>query len=215
MNKNDLLRVLTQRAIKAIRSSKPHLDTGEYFVAGSCIATDKANDIDVYPAGEKAFIVPALNRIDTKSLNSVTIANNPPIQFCRYKKPDLNSLISSFDFSHVQAGAHIFRGQIISVAWTESFLYSGACRQSDFEGSEYPLSSAIRLLKYNKRGEISQRGATVAMIKIIEAIVARGFKDYNDFKDQLDAVDLGLVPANIEAISQTNLKELFERLLRL
>lgn len=214
MDKNDLINTLTHRAIKCVRLAKPYLDKGDYFIAGSCVSTDNANDIDIYPAGDLEFIIPSANRVHTASLNAVTIDNNPPLQFCRYKKPDLTSLINSFDFSHVQAGAHICNKEVKSVAWTDSYLYAGASRASDFEGSEYPLSSAIRLLKYHKRGEISQRGAMVAMIKIIEAIVARGFKDYNDFKDQLDAVDLGLVPNDIEKIGHDGLKELFERLVR-
>lgn len=216
MNKDDLTRVLISRAVKCVHLAKPHLDKGEYFIAGSCISTDDINDIDIYPAGDSEFVIPTINRIDTKSLNSMTIAvaGGPPLQFCRYKKPDLDTLISSFDFSHVQAGVHIRNKEVKSVAWTDSYLYAGASRTTDFEGSEYPLSSAIRLLKYHKRGEISQRGAMVAMLKIIEAIVARGFKDYNDFKDQLDAVDLGLVPKDIKEIGEDGLKELFERLVR-
>lgn len=214
MNKDDLTRILTSRAAKCISLASPHLDKGQYFIAGSCISTDDINDIDIYPAGESEFIIPIVNRINTRSLNSVTIACNPPLQFCHYKKSDLSTLINSFDFSHVQAGAHVQDRAIKAITWTDSYLYAGASRTSDFEGSEYPLSSAIRLLKYHKRGEISQRGAMVAMLKIIEAIVARGFKDYNDFKDQLDAVDLGLVPKDIEAVNNTGLKELFERLVR-
>ena len=214
MNTEDLRRILTERAAKCIRLAQPHLDSGEYFLAGSSISTPEINDIDIYPAGDKPFVIPSAHRIDTKSLNSVTVRNdpNPPLQFCRYQKPTLQALITSFDFSHVQTGAHIRDGQVINVQWTDSFVFAGAARTTKFEGSDYPLASAIRLLKYHKRGEMARQTAMVSMLEIVEAIVSRGFKDYDDFKDQLDAVDLGLVPEDVEAIEQAGLVRLFERL---
>lgn len=38
-------------------------------------------------------------------------------------------------------------------------------------------------------------------------IVGRGFKDYQDFKNQLDAIDLGLVPENQNELSDSGLSD--------
>ncbi len=60
-----------------------------------------------------------------------------------------------------------------------------------FVGSEYPLSSLIRLVKYAKRGLYPARRDYLAdMLRILTAVVERGYSDYEDFKDQLDAIDL-------------------------
>lgn len=61
-----------------------------------------------------------------------------------------------------------------------------------FVGSEYPLSSLIRLVKYAKRGLYpKRRDYTADILRILTAIIERGYSGYEDFKDQLDAIDLG------------------------
>mgnify|MGYP001595994364 CR=1 FL=1 len=104
MNLDDDLRsTLRSRAKRVIRLAHPHLNVGKFFVAGSSIATREISDIDVYPVGDEPFTIP-----DGKALaatkNAVTIANDPPIQFCRYKRATLEALIESFDFAHVRPG---------------------------------------------------------------------------------------------------------------
>lgn len=214
MNLDDDLRsTLRSRAKRVIRLAHPHLNVGKFFVAGSSIATREISDIDVYPVGDEPFTIP-----DGKALaatkNAVTIANDPPIQFCRYKRATLEALIESFDFAHVQAGAEIADGEVVRTAWTDAFVAANACRTSQFTGSEYPLSSAIRIMKYHKRGELTRGSSIRSMLDIITAIVDRGFKDYDDFKDQLDAVDLGLTPENLGEVEKAQLMKLFELLRR-
>lgn len=202
MNENDLRSILFARSKKCIVLSNGLLSDGDYYIAGSAIASNRINDIDVYPVEDKPFNIPSNNRI-ISTKNAVTVSNgsNPAIQFCNYKKSSLFSLIESFDFAHLQAGAQIQDGEVLKVEWTNAFLYSRASGTSMFTGSDYPLSSAIRLLKYYKREELSDTSAMVAMLRIVHDIVRHGFSGYEDFKDQLDAVDLGLIPEEIDSIS--------------
>lgn len=213
MNLDDDLRsILRSRAKHVVHAAHPHLNTGTYYVAGSAIATRDISDIDVYPAGDLPFNLPKGAKVLAATKNALTIANDPPIQFCQFKKPSLDALIESFDFAHVQAGAAIENGEVTAVAWTDAFVAANACRTSEFTGSEYPLSSAIRIMKYHKRGELTRGSSIRSMIDIVHAIVSRGFKDYDDFKDQLDAVDLGLLPESLAEIDKVKLLKLFELL---
>jgi hypothetical protein len=195
MDRGDLSKILGARAKRCISLANGLLDSSHYILAGSCIATSEIRDIDIYPVAGCEFTIPRDKHL-VATKNSVTIQNTPPLQFCNFEKPNLEALLDSFDFAHIQAGVRIGDGAIVEIKWTESFLYAGACLSSCFTGSEYPLSSLIRLLKYHKRGEISNQSAMVSSIEILSAIVSRGFNSYEDFKDQLDAVDLGLIPEN-------------------
>lgn len=210
MNESNLKDILYARARYCIRLANGLLDVGDFYLAGSAIATNQIRDIDIYPTPNRTFNIPQNNQVAVTK-NATTIKNEPPLQFCNYKKESLRELISSFDFSHIQAGAYVSDGSVISVEWTEEFLYSKACQTSVFTGSEYPLASALRLLKYHARGEIHERQALTSMLSIITSVVKRGFKDYSDFKDQLDAVDLGLVPDQYPDALQS-LRDLYELL---
>lgn len=201
MNAETLSKILESRASRCVELSNGLLSKGHFHIAGSAIASDTIRDIDVYPVSGKPFAAPLEGRI-VETKNAVTIKNDPPIQFCNLQKPSLESLLSAFDFSHVQAGVTIEDGNVTEVKWTEAFLFAKASGSSSFTGSEYPLSSAIRLLKYSRRGEITERSSLTAILSIICAITERGFKSYDDFKDQLDAVDLGLVPEQYNEASQ-------------
>ena len=213
MNKTSLERILSSRAKRCIDLSNGILKTGNYYIAGSCIASNEIRDIDIFPVEFQPFNIPSENRVAVTK-NAVTIKNDPPLQFCSYRKKSLKELIQSFDFSHIQAGAYIRDGEVIGVWFTEEFLYSKAGGNSSFLGSDYPLSSLVRLPKYFKRDELSHSALIVATLKILHDIVDRGFKGYDDFKDQLDAVDLGMVPEEIDEISEEQdvLKNLFDLL---
>lgn len=193
MTQEDLKKILGSRTKKCISLANGLLDSGHYILAGSAIATPEIRDIDIYPVMGTPFHIPSEN-ILVKTRNATTIKNSPPLQFCSYFQPTLKALIESFDFAHIQAGVRIEDGLVVEIEWTHAFLYAGACQTSSFMGSEYPLASLIRLLKYHKRGDISDQSAMVASINILKSIVSRGFTGYEDFKDQLDAVDLGLIP---------------------
>jgi hypothetical protein len=49
------------------------------------------------------------------------------------------------------------------------------------------------MFKYAKRGDFAGNSHIFSVLKVLGDIVHRGFDDFDDFKNQLDAVDLGLV----------------------
>lgn len=211
MTSDDLRKILASRAKKCIALSGDLLLTGEYIIAGSCIATNQIRDIDVFPVWLKEFSIPKDNII-TESPNATTISNDngPVIQFCKYEWNSLENLLKSFDFAHLQAGVKISDGFVQEIKWTDEFLYAHAASTSSFTGSEYPLSSLLRLLKYHKRDEISEQSAMVAVLDIILAVISRGFNGWEDFKRQLDAIDLNLIPEQQEELDIDNLRRLFD-----
>lgn len=216
MTKEDLESTLKSRARKCIELANNKLDIGTFFIAGSCIATNEINDIDIFFDLDTPF--PSFDSIEIlqETNNAITIknSNNPVLQYCRYKKASLKELVESFDFSHVQAGVKIVNQVVEEVFYTEAFLYSNAAKTSIFTDSDYPLSSLVRLLKYYKREDLTKSSSIASILLILTAIVERGFKSYEDFKDQLDAVDLGLVPEDLESINRTNLTKLYSLLLK-
>lgn len=214
MNENDFKDVIKSRAIRCIKEAKGLLDTGEYFIGGGCLSDHEFNDIDIYPVGEEKFIIPLSNvEILSETKNATTIKGKfRPLQFCNYKKSSLEDLVKSFDFSHIQVAAHIKDGIVKDIYWSEDFLYSKAANNSHFIGSEYPLSSLVRLLKYYRRGNLTKSSAIKSIVDILSAIVRRGYKTYEDFKDQLDAIDLGLVPEDFTELDKQSLINLFEDL---
>jgi chromosomal replication initiation ATPase DnaA len=53
------------------------------------------------------------------------------------------------------------------------------------------------------------------MLKIVHDIIERGFKGYEDFKDQLDAIDLGMVPDDIEQLQTKEGTDMLRNLFKL
>ena len=51
---------LARRANKCIKLASPHLSKGEYYIAGSCIASSVVNDIDVFPVTDE-YLIPIDN----------------------------------------------------------------------------------------------------------------------------------------------------------
>jgi len=81
----------------------------------------------------------------------------------------------------------------VSLYVSEDFITSAVNKNTFYTGSEYPLSSLMRILKYIKRGEYVGRYYYNDILKIVLDIKKRGYVDYNDFKNQIDAIDLGLL----------------------
>jgi hypothetical protein len=111
-------------------------------------------------------------------------------------KPTLKELVNSFDFAHVQVGVR-FGGNgepphVDGVYFSDDFVSSNVERGTYYTGSEYPTSSLVRMGKYSSRGKFSKKEYLMSTLKILSDIVNRGFRDYDDFKDQMDAIDLGL-----------------------
>jgi hypothetical protein len=209
---------IRRRADKVRRAIAGHWTKAEPFrcvVAGGCLNAPNVNDVDLFPVGSSQIPPPVLKAL-ASSKNAATYAASPwPIQVCSYRHETLEALIESFDFAHVQAGAELILGgdetRVVSVAFTQAFVESNAARTSWFTGSAYPLSSLIRAGKYYP--ERMPRAAYIrAVVNALTAVVGRGFKDWEDFKDQIDAVDLGLLNDEQEEVGAANLQKLFDLL---
>lgn len=188
------------------------LDNWNFRVAGGCFMDDTPNDYDVYPAFGVTFDHDRIRsnlkslggEVLFKSKNALTVkVHGKVIQFCRFYKTTLFELVDSFDFSHCQVGVEyshtetpdggIGTPKLESIEWTDDWMKFKMLGNSTYTGSEYPLSSLIRMHKYVKRGIIKGKSYTVEALKILRDIINRGYTDYPDFKDQLDAVDLLLL----------------------
>lgn len=185
------------------------LGNRSFILAGGALSGDPVHDFDVYPDAARPFTVscvrdaalaPDEHEVSTVALtrNAVTLLlpAGQTVQFCAYRKPTLQALVDSFDFAHVQVGIR-FRGdgqppQPQDVYYTDEFVLANVTRQSTYTGSEYPTSSIVRALKYYKRGKMTRSSAARSVLRAMSDAIRRGFKDYADFKDQLDAIDLGM-----------------------
>lgn len=162
------------------------------FAGSAMIPKHEINDIDVFFYSYKDYknAVDVLKQVYKyfETPNCVTINTNyVKVQLCKYNYPTMVRLIESFDFAHVQIAYDIFSQD---VTYTEQAKEAFISRTTTFTGSEYPLSSLIRISKYYERGRITGRGLIGEVLLIFKAILERGFEDYEDFKDQLNAVDL-------------------------
>lgn len=182
----------------------------QFILAGGALCGDAVNDFDIYPVRGHAFSIDsicakasetAIDRWETISYtkNALTIRlkkSGQIVQFCRYMKNSLNELVDSFDFSHIQAGVR-FPGRGAwpnpdGVYFTDAFVVASVSRSTEYVGSEYPLSSIIRCAKYHKRGRLTRVEVGKSVLNAMKDMLCRGFEDYDDFKDQLDAIDLGM-----------------------
>lgn len=169
------------------------VDNHGIFAGSAMIPKHEINDIDVFFYSSKDY-KNAVDAICTvykffRTANCVTITprDDVKIQLCKYNYPTMKQLVESFDFAHVQIAYDVFSQEVV---YTEQAKESFISHTTTFTGSEYPLSSLIRLSKYYERGFIAGRGLIGEVLLIFKAVVERGFKDYEDFKDQLNAIDL-------------------------
>lgn len=185
------------------------LDREPFILAGGALCGDPINDFDIYPVHGHPFRIRAdIPSADgmrdrfvvlshTKNALTVRLSKSGQVvQFCNYMKDSLKDLVESFDYSHIQAGC-LFPGNccwpnIDDVYFTDAFIVASVSRLTEYVGSDYPLSSLIRCAKYLNRGRLTRAGAGRVVIKVLTDILERGFVDYEDFKDQLDAIDLGM-----------------------
>jgi hypothetical protein len=145
------------------------------------------------------------------------IINGTPVQFCSYIKSSLLDLIESFDFAHIQIGIFVHNewdceykySQIEEIQTTCAWEESQLLNTTWYTHSEYPLSSLLRCVKYAQRGDFAGKSWKVSMMDIVSDIVERGYKNYDDFKDQISAIDLALLDEN-ESNSAYKLFETFQ-----
>jgi hypothetical protein len=189
------------------------------YMAGNSLNKSDPNDLDLYPVGKSDFdlLKGKLEGVSyifilKNTKNSLTIKyKNQVIQLCNYFHPSLQSLVNSFDYAHIQIGVRVSEMGMEDIYYTSDWVNSHLSESTYYTKSEYPLSSLVRMFKYKERGNFAGNSHIYSVICILKDIVKRGFKDYQDFKDQLDAVDLGLLPEDFAGTKEA-LKEFYELL---
>jgi len=189
----------------------------EFYLAGNCLNRSEPKDLDLFPTYKSQPFNIDNKYVVLNTKNAITAKyDNKIIQFCHYYHESLKKLVTSFDFAHVQIGAEVKivhnTIQVKEIYYTKAYEDSKLREGSFYTGSEYPLSSLVRLVKYQNRNYFAGRSYIGEIIKILANIVQRGFKDYDDFKDQLDAVDLGMVPEDLKDSDFSELMTLYELL---
>lgn len=183
-----------------------------YFVAGNSCNASTPHDFDLYPWCNDKFDFEGIkSRIDSvggyviiETRNALTVnIGGKVIQFCDYWKSDLISLIESFDFAHIQIGVAVNiewgsdgyeHSAIEYVEYTDNWQRAHMLETTWYTGSDYPLSSLLRTVKYFQRGCYANKFEyNKDIINILNNIISRGYKDYKDYKDQLAAIDLLLL----------------------
>ena len=200
-----------------------------YFVAGNSCNVSAPHDFDLYPWGNEFDFEGIKSRIESvggyviiETRNALTVnINGKVVQFCNYWKPDLISLIESFDFAHIQIGVAVSikwrsgegsddrcgydYSAIEYVEYTDNWQRAHMLETTWYTGSEYPLSSLLRTVKYFQRGAYANKFEYKKdILNILNGIISRGYKDYADYKDQLAAIDLLLLEPE-ETIAAWNL----------
>lgn len=189
-----------------------------YFVAGNSCNASASHDFNLYPWYSKKFDFKGIKSriesvggyviIETRNALTVNIGGNT-VQFCNYWKPDLISLIESFDFAHIQIGVAVniewrhgdFENDIGGcgykystikfVEYTDNWQRAHMLETTWYTGSDYPLPSLLRTVKYFQRGAYANKFEYKKdIINILNNIISRGYEDYHDYKDQLAAIDL-------------------------
>ena len=183
-----------------------------YFVAGNSCNASTPHDFDLYPwRNDKFDFEDIISRIESvggyviiETRNALTVnIGGKVIQFCNYWKPDLINLIESFDFAHIQIGVAVnikwgsdgyWRSDIEYVEYTDNWQRAHMLETTWYTGSDYPLSSLLRTVKYFQYGCYANKFEYKKdIINILNNIISRGYKDYQDYKDQLAAIDLLLL----------------------
>lgn len=166
--------------------------SGFLLAGGALTKGDSPKDFDIY--GVDRRIEPNLLKwhvnMLSKSRNALTAeVGGQVVQFCSYWKESPQKTIEAFDFAHCQAGA-VFdgEGEVVDVVATEAFWESEEIGATWYTGSEYPLSSLMRCMKFHKRGLFKDNAHKASALSILRDIVKRGFKDEDDFSDQCASV---------------------------
>lgn len=183
-----------------------------FYVGGNSLNKAPPNDIDIYPVKELGFDMSVFYEVpvlaNTKNATTLKL-DGTVVQLCNYRHSSLKELVDSFDYAHIQIGAEIDNRQVTSVYYSDHWMNAHMLEDTWFCGSAYPLSSLIRSYKYKDRGNFAGNSHIFSVLNIVGAIVERGFTSYEDFKDQLDAVDLGLVPEEFGEVGRSQLQKLY------
>lgn len=174
-------------------------------IAGGSLLDAEPHDFDVYAATDagKLNLMRIQANAERKGWTYVTTTPNAltmkdpqhrTYQFCTFCRPTPQELISAFDFAHCQVCVSNYgANENWKAYYTENFLQAMATQRTFFVGSPYPMGALCRVVKYAKYGYYGQNGQAWIrdVFKILTAFVQRGFRDFDDFKAQVDSVDLG------------------------
>ena len=223
MNEKEIIK---QRIKKRLENKKifnflNYLELKSIYLAGNSLNASTPKDYDFFFKREKDFLE-AEKRLEKRATiittNAITVTFNKTIlQFCKYFKPSLKELVESFDFAHIKLGIELQKNntwKVSEIYLSEDFIKARIVGDSFYTGSEYPLASLNRLFKYYKREEISRVMKNKAFLQILIDIVRRGFKDYEDFLKQIEAVDLTIPPDDFALIPRSLFTDLYNLLKR-
>ena len=227
----ELIKARITSRIKHIELAKimDILGVTSLYICGNSLNTEIPNDYDIYLLEDDSFRLHDLSsnelfkvkiekigyKITSSTKNAITLKNNSVIlQICLYHKPTLKELVDSFDFTYCQVGVEVSFDwlNVLNISdeyFTFGYLEFLTSRVTHYTGSEYPISSLLRLFKVKDKGYLPGNLHIRELITILIEIVERGFDDYDDFKDQLDAIDLGLLSEDLNSIDKNNLLKLF------
>jgi len=217
--RGEIVKIITGRTQRLLKNKLKRFQDGSFIIAGNALnGLSRDTDIDVYSIDKKVRNkLKGLGKVSsTKNADTYLLKSGVAFQVCKYNKKTLKDLILSFDYSHIQVGVKIIKGVVAEVYMTNDYIVARCVNNSQYLGSEYPLSSVIRAMKYSGYGELSKGKMIYSVLLAIRDVIKRGFRDYEDFKDQLDAVDLGLLPEDFEEFAggKGDLLELFNLLKR-
>lgn len=119
-------------------------------------------------------------------------------QFCKYQKETLEELVNSFDYAHIQIGCVVDfeedgeenQPRVDEVYYTDAYLEALLTHRTWYVGSDYPLGSLFRAEKYKRYGEMHGSEYKKSVVKALTDLIRRGYRDYQDFKDSIGAIDL-------------------------
>jgi hypothetical protein len=178
-----------------------------FYIGGGCFKSldlQKDCDIDLFASNWPNYNDGDSSAFVSRNAQTISVYGRS-VQFCNYWKPSLQEMVNSFDFGHTQCGVEVtpVRTETGSIElktslpyFTEAWNQWVKTRRTSYTGTEYPLASLIRAGKLFKNEILSSKEYRSMLLEILVDVAERGFKDGEDFRNQLDAIDLGEVVNN-------------------
>ena len=219
-----------QKRVNINRRAFGKLGLESFYIAGGALMPPEPNDYDLFPVGKKDFdelfkwkpdphIGDPISSFVWDTPNALTInSEGIKIQLCKFWNESLVKTVERFDFTHCKIGAEIGRidikgkkmFKVNDVYISEDFVRYRILGYSEYCGiheKDFPLSSLLRVFKYIKKGYI--RSTYDVIFKILEAFLERGYKDEEDFKTQLQGIDVGVEEAEQLDVNSESLKHIY------
>jgi hypothetical protein len=186
--------------LSPITESLKSIGVKSFYFAGNALNKEPHKDLDLFPKFKGQFqdiSVPYHSK--TKTILTVNI-NNSFVQFHNEPNGCLKDLVESFDFSNIRIGCEVSIEdvgplRVSNFYFTDDYVDYLISGLVEYKGSQTPLSSLFRFLKYKERG-YSMRKSEI--FKILTDIYERGFLDSSDFDSQI--ADLGYAPNSVEVL---------------